>query len=119
LTDGNLDPYRNSATYFTGKSPAGSMNAQGTSAPVDISLTICRMAGMLQGLMDEHIQMGCKYPSVKTEHLLHLQDRRQEIVVAFETDKQQPGAGTPRNRSQPIHLAQHADVHPHPVRGHL
>jgi chlorite dismutase len=40
-----------------------------------------------QGMMDEHIQIGTKYPSVKlnTTYCFGLDD--QEFVVAFETDK--------------------------------
>jgi chlorite dismutase len=40
-----------------------------------------------QGMMDEHIQVGTKYPSVKlnTTYSFGLDD--QEFVVAFETDK--------------------------------
>ena len=65
-------------------------------------------------MMDEHITIGHKYPSVKlnTTYSFGLDD--QEFVVAFETRRaaglRRPGAGAARDRSQPLHPARYADL---------
>ncbi len=70
-----------------------------------------------QGMMDEHIEVGHRFPSVKlnTTYSFGLDD--QEWVVAFESDKPEDFLdlvmALARNRGLPLHVARYADFHLH------
>ena len=70
-----------------------------------------------QGMMDEHIEVGHRFPSVKlnTTYSFGLDD--QEWVVAFESDKPEDFLDLVmalRETRGPVHPARHADLHLHP-----
>ena len=70
-----------------------------------------------QGIMDEHIFIGNKYPSVKLNTTYSFGIDDYEFVVAFETDSPDDfvdsGHGPERNRRQPVHGRRHPDFHLH------